>query len=184
MSYPIITCPESCDTYVPIFDFDECAPIVDISEINKIYITNIDYGLTDWTDLAEWTARIDNDGVDVDDIRELWVSAELPEPEQNEIEIDNDRKVFSPKTFSIPADIFDNGEDHANYDAMRWLQCNGRYLMWYAAGLYLYGGTDGIECDIKANHLITKGNKEINKIVLMITWQEKHHPERIDNPML
>jgi len=184
MSYPTITCPESCDVHVPIWDFDECAPIVDVSEVNKIYITNLGNGLADWTDLAEWTSRIDNDGVLVGDIRELWVSGELPEPEKNIIEIDNDREVSSPMSFNLTAEIFDNGEDSINYDAIRWLQCGGRKLMWYAAGLYLYGGTDGIECDIIADHIITKGNKEINKLQIIAKWDSKHSPERIANPML
>ena len=184
MSVPIIVCPTDCDSYVPIWDFDECAPIVDVSEVNKIYLTAVDHPLVDWTSLVEWEGRIDNDGVDVDDIRELWVSGELSEPEKNIIEIDNDREVSSPMSFNLTAEIFDNGEDSINYDALRWLQCGGRKLMWYAAGDYLYGGDSGIECDIIADHIITKGQKEINKIQLIIKWDAKHSPERIANPML
>jgi len=185
MSYPIIVCPTDCDSVVPIFDFDECAPIVDVSEVNKIYLATVGHPCVDWTSLEDGIeARIDNDGVDVEDIRELWVSGELPEPEKNIIEIDNDREVSSPMSFNLTAEVFDNGEDSINYDALRWLQCGGRQLMWYAAGDYLYGGNDGIECDIIADHIITKGQKEINKIQLIIKWDAKHSPERIANPML
>lgn len=182
MSYPTITCPTGCDSYVPVIVQDECDPIVDISEVNKLYMTNLDYGLTDWTDLSEWTTRIDNDGTDVNDIREWWVSGELGEPERNVVEIDNDRDVSSEMAFTMMLEVFDVPTD--TYDAMRFLQCGGRKLIWFAAGDYLYGGTDGIEADVIAHYEITKGNKEINKIVLQVKWDSMHHPERITNPML
>lgn len=182
MSYPTITCPTGCDSYVPAINMDECAPAVDISEVNKIYMTKEGEGLTDWTDLSEWTGRIDNDGTDDDDIREFWVSGEQAEPERNVTEIDNDREVSSPSSFEVNAEIFDVHTD--TYDAMRQLECNFRVTFWYAAGDYLYGGTDGITADIVVHYEITKGQKEINKIVMKLKWDAEHHPERITNPML
>jgi len=184
MSFPLIDCPLDCDVVVPAIDMDECNPIVDISEVNKLYMTTMDYGMLDWTSFAGWLDRLSNSGAGVDDIREWFVSGELPETDKNIITIDNDREVSSPMDFSMMLEVFDNGEDSLNYDAMRWLQCGGSKLIWYAAGDYLYGGSRGIEVQIIADHIITKGNKEINKIQLLVKWDAKNSPERIANPML
>lgn len=182
MSYPTITCPTDCDQAVPEISMDECNPAVDFSEVDKIYLTQIDQPLADWTDASEWTSRIDNDGTDVDDIREIWVSGELPEPERNETEIDNDRTVESPKKFTLTAEVFE--ANTTNYDAVRFFQCGSRFLMWFSSGAYLYGGTDGIEVNIVADAPITKGSREANPLMLKLIWEAKHSPERIDNPLI
>lgn len=182
MSYPIITCPTGCQNDVPAVSFDECNPIVDFSEVDKVYLCAINNPLADWTDATEWAARIDNSGVAANDIRELWVSGELPEPERTSTEIDNERDVWSPMKFTMPVVIYEL--NLTNYDFVRQLQCGGEYLMWYSSGEYMYGGTDGIEVNIKASHLITKGPKEANTLNLEITWDAKHNPERITNPLV
>ena len=84
MSNPIIVCPTGCQNDVPVVSFDECNPAVDFSEVDKLYLTAINNPLADWTDAAEWATRIDNSGTDAEDIRELWVKGELPEPESAE----------------------------------------------------------------------------------------------------
>jgi len=182
MSYPTITCDTGCQNDVPVVSFDECNPVVDFSEVDKIYLTAINNPLADWTDAAEWATRIDNSGTDASDIRELWVSGELPEPERTSTEIDNERDVWSPMKFTLPAVIFEN--NLTNYDFIRQLQCGGEYLMWYSSGENMYGGTDGIEVNIKASAIITKGAKEANTLPLEITWDAKHNPERITNPLI
>lgn len=182
MSNPTIECPIGCLNDVPIIAMDECNPDVDFSEVDKLYMTQLDQVLADWTDAAEWTARIDNAGVAVDDIREWWVSGELPEPERTITEIDNDRDVSSPNKFNLTLQVFET--NLTNYDAVRFLQCNTRVLIWYSAGENMYGGTDGIEADVIASHLITKGSKEANIIQLLVTFDAKHNPERITNPLI
>ena len=182
MSYPTITCPTGCLNDVPVISMDECNPLVDFSEVDKLYLTALNNPLADWTDAAEWVTRIDNTGVAVDDIRELWVSGELPEPERATTEIDNERDVWSPMKFTMPLEVFET--NLINYDFMRILQCGGLFLAWFSAGENMYGGTDGIEVNIKASFLITKGAKELNKIMLEVGWDAKHNPERITNPLI
>ena len=181
MSYPTITCPTGCENDVPIISMDECNPAVDFSEIDKLYITQVDQGLSDWTDAAEWATRIDNSGVGIGDIRELWVSGEMPDPERNITEIDNDREVSSRMKLQQTIQVYETNT--VNYDAVRFIQCGTRFLMWYASGEYLYGGTGGIEANIIASHQITKGSREANIIQLLTSWESDHNPERIDNPL-
>ena len=182
MSNPIITCPTGCQNDVPVVSFDECNPLVDFSEVDKLYLTAVSNPLSDWTDAAEWATRIDNSGVAASDIRELWVKGELPEPERTNTEIDNDRDVWSPMKFTMPVTVYET--NLINYDFVRQLQCGGEYLMWWSAGENMYGGTDGIEVNVKASHIITLGSKEANTIVLEVTWDAKHNPERITNPLI
>ena len=182
MSYPIIPCPTGCQNDVPAIEMDECNPSVDFSEVDKLYLTAINNPLADWTDAAEWVTRIDPVGTDASDIREFWVSGEVPEPERTNTEIDNERDVWSPMKFTMPLDVWET--NLINYDAIRFLQCGGLFLGWYSSGENMYGGTDGIEVNIKASHIITKGPKEPNKIMLEVTWDAKHNPERITNPLI
>ena len=181
MSYPIITCPTGCENDVPVISMDECNPAVDFSEIDKLYITAIDQGLSDWTDLAEWASRIDNSGAGIGDIREWWVSGEMPDPERNITEIDNDREVSSRMKFMQTIQVYETNT--INYDAVRFIQCGTRFLLWYSSGEYLYGGTGGIEVSIIASHQITKGSRETKIIQLIVSWEADHNPERIDNPL-
>jgi len=184
MSYPIITCPTGCSNDVPAINMDECNPQVDFSEVDKVYMTagiTPGCGLTDWTDASEWTSRIDNSGTDTCDIREWWVSGELPEPEMNITEIDNEREIQSPMKFGLECQVFDLDTD--TYDAMRHLQCGMRVLIWYSAGNYLYGGSDGILATVVAVVPITKGSREANPGILRLKWEAAHNPERIDNPI-
>ena len=160
---------------------DECAPFVDFDEIDHIYLTGLDQVLADWTDLAEWTARLDDTGGDIDDIRDFHVRAEKPKPEYNVIDISLKRTVESEKNFTINATIDETNT--TNYDAARQMQCHVRYLMWFSAGRFMYGGTNGIEVDVQVNHIITM-NDELNIIELILTWDADHDPERIDNPLL
>ena len=183
MSYPTITCPTGCNNDVPAINMDECNPSVDFSEVDKLYMTAAPdgCGLSDWTSAAEWATRIDNAGVAICDIREWWVSGELPEPERNITPIDNEREVSSPMTFGLNLQVFDLDTD--TYDALRILQCGLKVRIWYSAGGYMYGSTDGIEASVIASHIVTKGSKEVNYGQLLIKWEADHNPERIDNPL-
>jgi len=182
MSYPTIPCPTGCQNEVPPISMDECNPEVDFCEIDKVYLCAINNPLSDWTDASEWATRIDNSGGLPSDIREFWVSGELPEPERTSTEIDNERDVWSPMKFSITLQVYES--NLTNYDAIRFLQCGGEYLMWFSCGNNMYGSTDGVEVNIKADYIITKGAKEANYFQLVITWDAEHLPERITNPLV
>lgn len=183
MSLPIITCPTDCTYEIPVVSMDVCNPYVDFDEIDHVYLTAIDQELADWTDLAEWVARLDDTTTgNPADIRDLHVSGEMPKPEYTIVKVSLKREVESEKKFTLNAMIDETNT--INYDAARQLQCQGRALLWYSAGRFMYGGTNGIEVNVQANHIITKGNEELNTIELILTWYADHHPERIANPLI
>lgn len=181
MSLVTVTCPTGCANYLPPVDFDYCDPNVDFGEIERIYVTARGAGLSDWTDATEWATRLDNTTEDNAKIRTLYVRGDQPPAESNEVEISLCRLVHSEKDFTINLDIDETSV--TNNDLMRYLECGDLYTAWYAAGQYLYGGTDGIEVNINLNNNITRGCNELNLISGTVKWQAKHHPEKIVNPL-
>ena len=181
MSLVTVVCPTDCVDYLPVVSFNLCDPNVDFGEIERIYMTARGAGLTDWTDAAEWAARLDDTTATNTLIRTMFVRADQPPAESNEVEISLCRIVQSEKDFTINLDIDET--NITNNDPMRYLECNDLYTAWYAAGQYMYGGTDGIDININLNNNITRGCNELNLISGMIKWQAQHHPEKITNPL-
>ena len=48
---------------LPPVKADICAPDLNFGEVDKIYLGNQGNPFLDWTDLAEWTARLDNEDI-------------------------------------------------------------------------------------------------------------------------
>jgi hypothetical protein len=176
------TCPAACTGEIPIVSFDNCVPEIHYGEIRHIYVMAGSGAPLVIADLAEWTARIDNSGTgNVDDIRDLTVSADLPVPEQTEILISDNRKIYGKKNFVINADIDDVTD--ANYEFMRTMECGVTIRMWYATEDLMFGGFEGIEAYVKFGYAIERGYDTIHKITGTITWLSQYSPERVTNPM-
>lgn len=174
-------CPTGCTDELPDFNFSECAPQVYFGEIEKIYLAPADETpFTDWSDASEWITKIDNtsDGK----IRELTVAADLPAAEYDVIDISARRKVMSTSTFTINLTIDDLSDE--NYEAMRWTECNPTVKMWFADKNHLYGGNVGLTANIMLKEVIERGSKAMKTIQGVITWESKHSPERISNPLI
>lgn len=178
-------CPTGCDEFViPIPDFDDCSPDVHFGEIEKLYIATVDAApLDDASDANEWASRIDNEGVgDVDTIRVLNISGDLPEPEVEIVDISNRRNVYAPKTFNMNVTIDETS--NANYDLLRWLECNPNLRVWFATQDHHYGGNTGIvPATLSLSNLIERGSKTLQRYNGTLTWEAKFSPERIDNPL-
>ena len=184
MSLVTITCPSGCEDYLPPFLFSECDPDVDFGQIDRIYLTGNGHGLSDWTDPAEWATRLDNDDPDNDTlIRTLHVAGDQPAAESAETTISLCRIVYGPKSFTLNFDIDETNV--TNNDAMRLIECNDLFTIWFAAGKYLYGGTGGIDdVSITMNNVIPRGCETLNLISGTAKWKNKFHPEKIVNPLL
>ena len=175
-----ITCPSTCSTVPAAVEFDFCNPSVHFGEIEKIYVMARDAtALTDWTDASEWATRIDNTGVTGDEIRELHVSADLPAPEREMIDISVRRKTNTPATFTINLDIDDLTDE--NYDFMRTTACNTEVVFWYATKDHVYGGNSGITGNIIIDNVIERGVKSLQKFTGTITWEGTFEAQRTTN---
>ena len=174
------TCPTSCASTVAVMAFDFCDPSVFFGEIEKIYLAPKDAAnLSDWTSTAAWAARITNTGVGADDIREMHVSADLPSPERDKVDISVRRTVTTPATWNMNVDIDDLSDD--NYEYIRSTACNTSVKMWFATQDHIYGGNTGIIVEVSIDPLIDRGKKSLQKAGGTITWEAKFAPERTTN---
>lgn len=181
MSEIVPTCPTGCSSLLPIVSFDDCAPKISFGEIHTIYLASGEADpFTDWTDLAEWTARISNtDVADENKIRQLTVMADLPAATADEIIISKGRKIYSPATHVINVDIDDLSAE--NYEFARTTSCNVSMRMWFANDSYMYGGNDGQLVNVNLRPVIERGVKSINKLTGTISWENQFSPEREDS---
>lgn len=175
------TCPTGCSSILPIVNFDLCDPKVSFGEIEMVMMAAGDAdSFTDWTDLSEWTARID--GTDISDpnkIRQMYVIADLPAAAADEIVISKGRKVYSPATHTINVDIDDLSDE--NYEFARTTSCNVQFKVWFFTKSHQYGGNDGILANVNLRTVIERGQKSINKLMGTITWEDQFSPERADS---
>jgi hypothetical protein len=183
MSLVTPQCPVGCGTMLPIVNFDLCDPTISFGEIERIVIGSGDADcFTDWTDLAEWTARIDNDSL-VDTtpsiLREFHVIADLPAAAADEVIISMGRKVYSPATHTIAVDIDDLTAE--NYEFARLTSCNTQYKIWFFTKSFMYGGDCGILANVNLRPVIERGQKSINKLSGTISWEAQFSPERAES---
>lgn len=184
MSQENPTCPTDCGSFLPEVDFNYCDPNIEFGEIDKVYIMARDGGaFLDWESLSEWTARLALDPLtEINAIVELHVIGDQPVPESDEIIISLDRKIQTPKTFMLNVEIDDVSD--ANYQLMRFFECNTSVRMWYSANDVLFGNNEGIDgVNIKLGYQIERGQKVLQKIVGTVSWEGEFSPNRITNPM-
>lgn len=191
-----IVCATDCSTDLPVVAFDNCNPVINESEIIKIFLAlTVALPFTAVTSATEWANRLSQTAVvpasgasatpaiTADDlIRELTVIADKPAPTSNIREISNGRKKVTSKSHVINATIDETNAD--NHEFMRKLECGGRFKMWYQTkGGKLFGGVNGIEVDIDANMILNRGEGEIETQALSITWKSKFTEEFVVSPL-
>lgn len=179
---PLPVCGTDCEDNLPETEFDECNPEINEGQIAKVYITNRDNPLTDWTDPAEWNLRLDNSSADPDAIRTLHVIGDKPAPSSNDIELSLGRTVKSKKDHLI--NIAVDETNAVNHEFLRENECSGQYLMWYETldGL-LFGGNEGIEVSLNLDMIIPQANNELITFSGTANWKSKFTEERTDSPI-
>ncbi len=105
----------------------------------------------------------------------------IDEPEQPEVVTSLYRRAYPPARYELTFNVDDLSEDA--YNTLRELH-GARGRMWFQAGGYLYGGEDGIECDVKAALTIEEGEEALQKVPLHFTWRQRDGkmPEREESP--
>lgn len=179
---PLPTCPTDCGDNLSEVLFDECAPEINEGQVAKIYLTNKGNPLTDWTDAAEWSSRLDNTAPNPDSIITLHVIGDKPVPTSTQIDISLGRKVIGKKEHVLNFRVDETNE--TNHEWLRQNECGGQYLMWYETlpGL-LFGGNEGIEVSIVLDMVIPEADTELITFNGSATWKAKFTEERIVSPI-
>lgn len=181
-SLDTLICATDCTTTLPVVSFSECAPVLLQAQVSDVYLANDGFPLTDWTDPAEWGARLSNDSTDSNAIRFMTVIASIADPTVTEKKISHRRIVYSPQEFTITGNIDDNSD--TNYDFMRATGCNRQYRMWYATlGGKLYGSNTGILTNLRMWEVIVEDDNEYAVLRLQLKWKASVAPLRTDNPL-
>lgn len=168
---------------LPKVTADFCAPDINFGEVSRIMLANLGNPMANVEDLAEWTARLDNDDVaDETKIKHLYVIGDKPAPESSELALSAGRKVYTDKKHTVNIKVDETGDD--NYALIKWLEENvgQTILIWYVAGKYIYGGNSGIEATLTLDDVIPESDEELNTFVGAAKY-EGGHPDRHLNPM-
>lgn len=183
----LITCPDGCeDNLAPVL-FNDCAPFTLNGQIEELFITNIGYPLTDWTDANEWATRLSNSSTNPDAIRRLTVIGDMPAAESSIKIISGNRRLSGNKVHTINFRV-DEVND-TNYDWFRTTECNGNYLIWIKdSNGYLFGGgvvsgSDGTEAFLQVDYVIPESRDELEIIQGIVTWDSKLSMDRIVSPI-
>jgi hypothetical protein len=175
-------CPTNCAASLGAVSFDACAPERHFGEISKLYLwvdsaTPPFANQAQYDSAAHWNTHLNNSGVAIDDIRELTVIGEKPEPEQTETPISGDRTVIGYKKHTVNMEVDETNE--TNYNFLLVSECNGKYKANYqTADGIIYGGYKGIDVTLKMNETIPKERTAVVKYVIKMSWSSKHHPFR------
>lgn len=181
---PVITCPNGCESALPVVKFDDCSPTIVLSEIQTIFLAkNSATAFTDVESPTEWATRLSMTATDEDAIRPLTVIADKPACTPVVKELSNGRKKVIRLDQTLNVEIDDVTDE--NYNFMRVSQCGGQYKMWHkTAGGKIYGGNEGIsDAFLQLNEVLGRGKDEIEKIQGTVTWSDSNSPERGVSPI-
>lgn len=169
---------------LPAVEADFCAPNINWSQVDNVYLGNLENPFTDWSSLTEWTSRIDNTDAGISDtaIKHLHVIGDKPRPERNSVAFSKGRTAHTTPNHTVNLIVDETGDN--NYNLIKWLEDNAgqKVALWYSAGKYIYGGNEGIEATIVLDDVIAQSDEELNVFQGEAVW-EGNHPERILNPM-
>jgi hypothetical protein len=163
---------------------------LELAEINILHLDekSATYGtpknpITGWTlggsnetPITTWRATHSNSVASK--VRTYYGTGEKPEPTETTITL-RKNKVISLGTkhmLNYTIQVMDND----TYDALRALQANkGQFHTWFCTDSYLYGGDNGIICDVeKVTFTKSGGRGDVSKCVLTLSWSAKADPVR------
>lgn len=177
-------CPTNCTSALPAVNFDLCAPEINLSEIQYIYIGKANsVQFTDWEAPTEWATRLSNSTTTGNDyLRTLTVTGDKPAPAKNEKDISAGRKIVTTKTHILNFTIDETNA--TNHELIRSLECGGKFKVWYETqGGLLFGGNSGIPANIFADMILARGREEHAVLAGSITWKNKFTEERTISPI-
>ena len=155
---------------LPSINFDFCQPEIRESEIRRIFIAKVmAEPFTDWSDVAEWMARLSPDSDSDNAIRELWVIADKPLPNNTVKEISMQRKVIVLKEHALNITVDEVSQ--TNHDFIT--EIDGKfYKIWYETqGGLMFGGNTGIVAQVFADMVLVRGAGNIMIYNIVATWR-------------
>lgn len=182
MANPI--CPSGCDSPLPSVSFSQCAPEINASEIQSVFVAKANTApFADWTAPTEWAARLDQTAAGDDKIRQLTITGDKPQPTVNTREISGGRTITTDKTHVV--NITMDETNQINHDFIRYMECGGQVVIWYQTKSgHLFGGNTGIKgVNLVLDMVLNRGADEIMVFSGTATWRSKFTEERTVSPI-
>jgi hypothetical protein len=138
---------------------------------------------TDWTQIDDWVAVINNNATTNDLGRYLFGEGEIPAPEETVSDYADRQQKVDTYRYTINHTI-KNLED-LQYDFLKLLQCGDTNFSFWYLGIDddIFGGPSGI-CPLSVKVTFPRGGGRDDKesAVLSITWEADGDPERAAVP--
>jgi hypothetical protein len=179
-----------CDSFVmPVTTVAACVrdTTTEFSRIKRIFLIepSAANGLAaaiqpaDTMTASDWDAVLANTGATK--IRTLKGVGDLPKPTPVKIEVNGEEKTVG-LDFVLNFTHNDISED--NYELVRLLQ-NATLFLWFETeGGYLYGGVEGIKCEVaEASHILANGKDTLAADEFIYKWRHTNYPSRILSPI-
>lgn len=180
MSINTFTCP-TCDDQLPVVEFDPCSPDLRYNAIIGVLLARPDQPFANIQDPAEHTTRTDNDATSPTSVRRLEGVGSYS------VEFGAATKIglltiYAKNTGTLNFKIYDNNE--ANYEFIRALGCNTKFLAWPidSQGL-IYGGNDGITVVLQGRENITETIDDLKFLEIQGVHNFKNAVPRDDYPL-
>lgn len=178
-----LICAEDCDGVVPIVDNSPCAPAIKYGEIAYLVIGNEGQPLTNWTDPAEVSARLDNDDdADPAALRILQVVGTMTTEFGEQKPIHGGLFSFGKNTTTVEAKVFNNSE--TNYDFIRALSCNLGFRFWpITSDGQWYGGNEGISVVLQGKEDVPESRDDFRVLTVRGQFKSNRTQLRTDFPL-
>lgn len=174
----------TCTTEVlPETDFNFCAPEIDLSEIQRVFIAKVGAApFDDWTQAGEWNTRMSETDTTIDAIRPFTVIGDKPIPTKQVKDISGGRKRNTRKDHVVNFTVDDVSD--ANHAFLQAVENGKNFRMWYeTAGGKMFGGNSGILCEVSGDMALNRGNGEIAGYQYIATWAKNTTEDRCDSPI-
>jgi hypothetical protein len=193
-NYSSPSCPADCGSLtLPSYSISTCDDnyTLESSEIQFLYLAAQSQDVdgnpvpvakpTDWTSAADWAAVLNDTG---DNVRKLEVIGDKPATEDQEVALPGFRNKIQARTHTLNISINDmNGTNYTFFNTLA--TCGGSVYGWIQTnGGYLYGGGDGIRCNVQAcTYILERGEGSTARWDLTLQWQGLAQPPRIESPI-
>lgn len=164
-------------------DFDHCDPETHSSEIQRIFLRQVNStDFTDWTLPEEWNTRVSETSTDPDAIRALTVTGDKPAPNAPKRNISGGRTIVPRKEHTINFTV--DEATVANHQFFSDLKGGKRYKANYeTAGGRMFGGNQGIPVEVMGDMILARGQGELQVYVGTLFWVSAETEDMCTSPI-
>ncbi len=175
--------PVCADETLGEVDFDYCDPETHGSEIQRIFMRQINStDFTDWKQAEEWTERVSESSTDPDAIRALMVIGDKPAPNAPKKLISGGRTITPRKEHTINFTV--DEATVANHAFFSGLKGGKRYKINYeTVGGRMFGGNQSISAEVQGDMVLARGQGELQVYVGTLFWVSPEIEEMCISPV-